>query len=98
MPNQDEIIIGADAIQLANKGAALFKQCSKDSIVRMGRFSVAVSGGSTPRAMHRLLGQEPYLSEINWQRTDIFWVDERLEMHDYIKKDILDKARSALRP
>ena len=20
-----------------------------------------------------------------------FWVDERLEMHDYIKKDILDK-------
>lgn len=78
MPHQDEIIIETDAIQLANKGAALFNQCAKDSIERNGRFSVAVSGGSTPRAMHRLLGQEPYLFEINWQRTDIFWVDERL--------------------
>jgi 6-phosphogluconolactonase len=78
MPHQDEIIIEADAIQLANKGAALFNQCAKDSIDRKGRFSVAVSGGSTPRAMHRLLGQEPYLFEINWQRTDIFGVDERL--------------------
>jgi 6-phosphogluconolactonase len=63
---------------LANKGATVFKQCAKDSIERNGRFSVAISGGSTPRAMHRLLGQEPYLFEINWQRTDIFWVDERL--------------------
>ena len=78
MPHQDEIIIESDAIQLANKGAAIFCQCAKDSIDRNGCFSVAVSGGSTPRAMHRLLGQEPYLFEINWQRTDIFWVDERL--------------------
>jgi 6-phosphogluconolactonase len=78
MPHQDEIVIEADAIQLAKKGAAIFYQCAKDSIERNGRFSVAVSGGSTPRAMHRLLGQEPYLSEIEWQRIDIFWVDERL--------------------
>ncbi len=78
MPHQNEIIIEADATRLANRGAALFKQCAKDSIERAGRFSVAVSGGSTPRAMHRLLGREPYLFEINWQCTHIFWVDERL--------------------
>jgi 6-phosphogluconolactonase len=98
MPHQDEIIIEADAIQLANKGAALFDRCAKDSIERNGRFSVAVSGGSTPRAMHRLLGQGPYLVEINWQRTDIFWVDERLVPFDdpasnfgAAKTDWLDK-------
>lgn len=38
---------------------------------------VALSGGSTPRPMHRLLGEEPYLSEIPWDATHIFWVDER---------------------
>jgi 6-phosphogluconolactonase len=98
MPQQDEIIIEADAFQLANKGAALFNQCAKDSIDRNGRFSVAVSGGSTPRAMHRLLGQKPYLFEINWQRTNIFWVDERLVPFDdpasnfgAAKTDWLDK-------
>jgi 6-phosphogluconolactonase len=38
---------------------------------------VALSGGSSPRPMHRLLGEEPYLSEIPWHTTHIFWVDER---------------------
>jgi 6-phosphogluconolactonase len=98
MTHEDKIIIEADAIQLAHKGAALFKQHAKDSIERNGRFSVAVSGGSTPRVMHRLLGQEPYLFEVDWQRTDIFWVDERLVPFDdpasnfgAAKADWLDK-------
>ena len=38
---------------------------------------VALSGGSTPRAMHRLLAEEPHCSDIPWKETHIFWVDER---------------------
>jgi 6-phosphogluconolactonase len=43
-----------------------------------GRFSVALSGGSTPRPMNRLLATEPYASQIPWQDTHIFMVDERM--------------------
>jgi 6-phosphogluconolactonase len=94
----DDIIIEAGATQLATTGAAFFKQCARDSIERRGHFKVAVSGGSTPRATHRQLGEEPFLSAIDWQRTDIFWVDERLVPYDNpasnfgaAKMDWLDK-------
>ncbi len=42
-----------------------------------GLFSVALSGGSTPRAAHRLLAGEPFCSSFPWEFTSVFWVDER---------------------
>jgi 6-phosphogluconolactonase len=98
MLHPDEIIIEADASRLATTGAAFFQKWAQDSIERKGRFNVAVSGGSTPRAMHSRLGEEPFLSEVDWQRTHIFWVDERLVPYDNpasnfgaAKRDWLDK-------
>lgn len=38
---------------------------------------MALSGGSTPRAAHRLLASEPIVSAFPWDRTSVFWVDER---------------------
>jgi 6-phosphogluconolactonase len=45
---------------------------------RLGRFVVAISGGSTPRPMHRLLSETPYVTAIPWQGTHLFWADERM--------------------
>lgn len=72
-----KIIIESNAAALARKGAEIFSRTAKESIGVRGRFSVAISGGSTPRGMHRLLGKEPFISDIQWDKTDIFWVDER---------------------
>ncbi len=38
---------------------------------------MALSGGSTPRAAHRLLAGEPVRSAFPWEHTSVFWVDER---------------------
>jgi 6-phosphogluconolactonase len=40
---------------------------------------VAISGGSTPRAMFALLADpsQPYLAAVPWDRLQLFWVDER---------------------
>jgi len=43
-----------------------------------GCVSIAISGGSTPRGMHRLWAQSPYVSDIAWDRIHVFWADERL--------------------
>lgn len=40
-------------------------------------FSVALSGGSTPRRLFRLLADEPYLSRMPWQHLHLYWGDER---------------------
>ncbi|WP_051351063.1 6-phosphogluconolactonase [Sulfobacillus thermosulfidooxidans] len=42
-----------------------------------GRFRLALSGGSTPKALYSYLAQEPYQSQIDWSRTEIFFSDER---------------------
>lgn len=46
-------------------------------MILRGSFTAAISGGVTPRALHRMLAEEPFLFRIPWDRTHIFWVDER---------------------
>ncbi|MBO0931552.1 6-phosphogluconolactonase [Fibrella aquatilis] len=41
------------------------------------RFTLALSGGSTPIALHKLLAAPPYRDRIDWKRVHIFWGDER---------------------
>jgi 6-phosphogluconolactonase len=47
-----------------------------------GSIRVALSGGSTPKELYTLLGQEPYLGRIPWQRLELFWGDERFVSPD----------------
>jgi 6-phosphogluconolactonase len=61
----------------AFRAADIFSKNARDCVTKQGRFVVALSGGSTPRPVHRLLSQEPYCSDIPWNGTNIFWVDER---------------------
>ncbi len=98
MSDSIERIIVPDSNQLAEKGAEMFCEIAKESISNRSRFVVAVSGGSTPRAMHGRLSQDPYLSDLFWQSTHIFWVDERMVDFDHpdsnfgtAKKDLLEK-------
>jgi 6-phosphogluconolactonase len=73
-----EIIVLPDARKLADAGAALFEQTVANAIRSRGRAAVALSGGSTPREMHRQLGGQPYVDRIPWKRIHLFWVDDRM--------------------
>ncbi len=79
-----QIIQVADAQALAQKAAALFQQLAQETIARQGRFTVALSGGSTPKAMFALLAGEPYRSSIPWAHdVYLFWGDERCVSPDH---------------
>jgi 6-phosphogluconolactonase len=41
------------------------------------RFSLALSGGSTPKILFELLASDAYKSRIDWPRVEIFFADER---------------------
>jgi 6-phosphogluconolactonase len=97
MPGEERVIVERDAEHLARRGADLFSRAARESTDQQGRFAVALSGGSTPRPMYRLLAREPYLSDIPWHSTHLFWVDERVVPFDHpdsnfgaAKKDFLD--------
>ena len=71
------ILCVADAQALAQRAAELFQQNAQEQIAAHGRFTVALSGGSTPKAMFALLANEPYRSAIDWAHVYLFWGDER---------------------
>jgi 6-phosphogluconolactonase len=71
------ITIKDTPIDLARTAADIFSMGAKECVARKGQFFVAISGGTTPGLFHRMLVQEPYVSEIPWDKMHIFWVDER---------------------
>jgi 6-phosphogluconolactonase len=48
---------------------------------RAGVFTVALSGGGTPRKLYELLSGPPYHDAFPWHRTHVFWGDERFVPH-----------------
>lgn len=73
----------ADAAELALKSAQLFARLADQYVLGDGRFSVVLSGGSTPRAMLQVLAQEPFVSTVPWASIFFFWGDERCVAPDH---------------
>jgi 6-phosphogluconolactonase len=66
----------ADA--LADAVAHHIASCAKEAISTRGRFIVALSGGSTPRAAYsRLATFDSRLSTLDFRLTHVLWGDER---------------------
>jgi 6-phosphogluconolactonase len=68
--------------KLAEKLATHFVDLAKASIEADGRFTVALSGGSTPKALYSLLATDEYAKQIAWDKVFFFWGDERCVPHD----------------
>lgn len=63
--------------KLSQAAADLFIQTARQSIAENGRFTVALTGGSSPTQLYKLLAQSPYLEQVNWEQIFVFWGDER---------------------
>lgn len=67
-----------DDPEALSRGAAdFFVRLARQAVAARGRFSVALSGGGTPRRTYELLAQPPYRDRVDWGRTHLFWGDER---------------------
>jgi 6-phosphogluconolactonase len=66
-----------DAEELALKAARRFARLADQYVIGCGRFTVALAGGSTPRAMFALLAAPPFLETVPWSSIYFFWGDER---------------------
>jgi 6-phosphogluconolactonase len=71
-----ELVLLAEPAQLADEAARRFVELSNIAIKDHGHFRVALSGGSTPRALHERLARQ-YRDQVNWQQVEIYWGDER---------------------
>ncbi len=62
---------------LAEEAARQFESAASAAVESGGVFRVALSGGSTPRAVHERLTRAPYRRGIDWGRVHFFFGDER---------------------
>lgn len=69
--------IWPDSRSLTTRAAELFAETARQSIAWRDQFTVALSGGSTPRALYELLAGEVYAPRIPWEQMQVFWSDER---------------------
>lgn len=60
-----------------------FIRLAEDAIANHGYFAVALSGGSTPKAIFEGLAQDNYVDRIDWSRVMLFWSDERAVPPDH---------------
>jgi len=78
-----EIHVFADLETLSSNAAEFIFTLSRKTIASGGNFSVALSGGTTPRRLYTLLGSSPYREKIDWKQVHIFWADERCVPKDH---------------
>jgi 6-phosphogluconolactonase len=67
-------------IVVVDNAAALAQAAAERLIIRVtqkDRAAVCLTGGSTPEGLYRLLGDEPWRSEVPWDRVHWFIGDER---------------------
>lgn len=73
-----KIQILADAEAMSRAAADALAKHLSESLKTRDVYSIALSGGSTPRRLYELLADDPELCErIPWDRIHFFWGDER---------------------
>jgi 6-phosphogluconolactonase len=75
MPSTRSIEIVATSVDLFHAAAEEFVLAARAAIGAQGRFTVALSGGSTPKALYSLLASN--YAGFAWDRVFIFFGDER---------------------
>lgn len=57
--------------------ADIFVAAAQNAIAERGLFVVALTGGSSPLALYKLLATPHYRTKIEWNKVFVFWGDER---------------------
>ncbi len=80
-----------DAGSVATRAAEWLIEQIAHAVSKRGRAVIALSGGSTPRALYERLAQHPWCDRIQWEAVHVFWGDERFVAVD----DTASNARMA---
>jgi 6-phosphogluconolactonase len=67
-----------DTTALAEAAAAAILQAAQAAVREHGRFTIALAGGATPAFTYTRLAQAPFVTAMPWDRTWVFFGDERM--------------------
>lgn len=71
-----------NADELSKTAAEIISEISIRSVEIKGSFSLVLSGGSSPKQTYKYLTHSTYKDKIPWDKTYLFWGDERFVPED----------------
>lgn len=72
-----ELVVQPTKQELLANLAERLTSTAAEAIANRGVFSVALSGGSTPKAFYELLTQAPWVNQLDWNKVLVYFGDER---------------------
>jgi 6-phosphogluconolactonase len=78
-----DVQVYPDAATLTHAAAEHFVARAAEAVTARGRFTITLSGGSTPRSTYTLLASDEYAPRVDWSRVHVFWGDERCVPPDH---------------
>jgi 6-phosphogluconolactonase len=82
-PGVPEIVVLPDAEALAEAAALRILEAATAAVADRGRFTIALSGGATPRQTYMRLAVPPHSEAMPWAQTYVFFGDERCVPADH---------------
>ncbi|MEO8054901.1 MAG: 6-phosphogluconolactonase [Acidobacteriota bacterium] len=67
----------ATADDVADAAVFLFVTLAAKAVAERGEFFCSLAGGTTPLSSYRILAAPLISSKVNWEKTHVFWSDER---------------------
>lgn len=103
MPKTTEVVYSVDenVATLSHRVAERLVQKVNAIVAQKGKARIAISGGSTPKALFSLLANpsEPFFEKMPWKSIELYWVDERTVPPDHAesnyrmtRESLLDKV------
>lgn len=72
--NRRNLFIGQDTKEAIGFATSHWIHSAQQAIQQRGKFAVALSGGSTPKAIYQELS---HVKDLDWSKVYLFWSDER---------------------
>jgi 6-phosphogluconolactonase len=75
---QREVAILPDSAAITRRAADEFVKAANEAVAQRGSFTVALAGGSTPKALYAMLADDPaFRANLPWPKMHFFFGDER---------------------
>lgn len=72
-----QTIVAKNTDELSRLFADWLVEYIEDTLQKQDRFTISLSGGSTPKKLYQLLATPEYAAKIDWPKLHFFWGDER---------------------
>jgi 6-phosphogluconolactonase len=84
---EPSVRVFADPEAVAAEAARRIVELARAAVDERGAFSIALSGGSTPRRVYELLAGGEFRDEVDWPNVHVFFGDERMVPPDHAESN-----------